>query len=40
MRLGCVLDGILSEDQLQGLANCYGLDRCADLRFIGYQAHL
>jgi hypothetical protein len=38
--LGCVLDGILSEDQLQGLADCYGWDKDANLRFTGYPAHL
>lgn len=38
--LGCVLDGVLSEDQLQSLADCYGLDKDADLRFTGYRAHL
>ncbi|TWU70917.1 hypothetical protein ED733_000688 [Metarhizium rileyi] len=39
-KFGCVLDGILSEDELQGLADCYGLDKDADLRFAGYRAHL
>lgn len=31
--LGCVLNGVLSEDQLQSLADCSGLDKDADLRF-------
>lgn len=35
--LGCVIDGIPSEDQLQDLADRYGLDKDADLHdFIGY----
>lgn len=35
--LGCVLDGMLGEDQLQVLAECYGLDKDADLRFTEYR---
>ncbi|CAG8276445.1 unnamed protein product [Penicillium salamii] len=35
--VGRVLDGILSEDQLQVLADCYGLDRDAELRFTSYD---
>jgi hypothetical protein len=35
--IGCVLDGILSGDQLQVLADCYGLDRDAELRFTSYD---
>ncbi|PYI31104.1 hypothetical protein BP00DRAFT_183351 [Aspergillus indologenus CBS 114.80] len=36
-KFGCVLDGILREEQLQHLAQDYGLDKDADLRFTGYQ---
>ncbi|GKZ82669.1 hypothetical protein AnigIFM56816_007490 [Aspergillus niger] len=35
-RFGCVLEGVLSEDQLQGLAERHGLDRHAGLRFAEY----
>ncbi|GLA39026.1 hypothetical protein AnigIFM63309_006352 [Aspergillus niger] len=37
-RFGCVLEGVLSEDQLQGLAERHGLDRHAGLRFAEYRA--
>ncbi|KAI2687758.1 hypothetical protein CBS147333_5253 [Penicillium roqueforti] len=37
---GSVLDGILSEEQLQVLADCYGLDKDAESRFIGYDVPL
>ena len=41
MRLiGLVLDGILLEDQLQGLADRYASDKDIDLRFAAYQARL
>ncbi|QQK48077.1 Protein kinase-like domain protein [Penicillium digitatum] len=35
--IGRVLDGILSGDQLQVLADCYDLDRDAELRFTSYS---
>lgn len=40
LSIGSVLDGILSEEQLQVLADCYGLDKDAESRFIGYDVPL
>lgn len=37
---GCVLAGVLSEGQLQELANCYGKDIDANLRFARHHTHL
>ncbi|KAL5336615.1 hypothetical protein BJX70DRAFT_389811 [Aspergillus crustosus] len=36
----CVLDGLLSEDQLQSLADSHGLNKDADLLFTAYRTHL
>ncbi|CAG7951135.1 unnamed protein product [Penicillium salamii] len=35
--LGTVLEGLLSEDQLQALADCNGMDMNADLHFAHYE---
>lgn len=34
---GCVLAGVLSENELKALADCYGMDMDADLRFAHYS---
>ncbi|CAG8429867.1 unnamed protein product [Penicillium salamii] len=39
-KFGCVLNGLLSDEQLQALADCYGLDKDADLQFNSHRTHL